>query len=227
MIDRKSCTMIYLIILGGNTAIEEAARRAGHGNVRVVFVPDRTDASQSEMDGNSFSALEPRMDGFRNYEGIEDASPESALVDRAHLLTLATPEMVALVGGFRALNANADGSLVGVLTDRPGVLSNDFFVNLLDDDTSWSPAGDGKLFEGCRPAGGKPWKASRVDLVMGSNSQLRAISEAYACADSSHFFVRDFVNAWVKVTMLDRFDLLNVKDYEGPKLSLFGPQKVM
>eukprot|EP00579_Thalassiosira_antarctica_P006488 CAMPEP_0201892124 /NCGR_PEP_ID=MMETSP0902-20130614/35804_1 /ASSEMBLY_ACC=CAM_ASM_000551 /TAXON_ID=420261 /ORGANISM="Thalassiosira antarctica, Strain CCMP982" /LENGTH=763 /DNA_ID=CAMNT_0048423505 /DNA_START=85 /DNA_END=2373 /DNA_ORIENTATION=- len=195
MQNQSSCSFADLIILGGNTAIEEAARRAGHTNVRVPFVPGRTDALQSETDVTSFNVLQPSMDGFRNYEGSNDVRPESSLVDRAHLLTLTTPEMVALVGGLRVLNANTDKSLVGVLTDRPGVLTTDFFTNLLDDSTVWSPVGDGKLFKGSRSAG-QPWKASRVDLVMGSNSQLRAISEAYASADSSQYFVKDFINAW-------------------------------
>jgi len=210
----KKVSFADLVILGGNTAIEEAARRAGHTNVRVPFVPGRTDALQSETDVTSFQAMQPTMDGFRNYEGSninDDERPELSLVDRAHLLTLTTPEMVALIGGLRVLNANTDNSLgVGVLTDRPGVLTNDFFTNLLDDTTIWSPMGGGgqEVFQGSRSAGLTPWKASRVDLILGRNSQLRAISESYACADSSQYFVRDFIGAWTKVTMLDRFDLL-------------------
>lgn len=200
-----------LIVLGGAAAIEEAARRAGHSNVRVPFVAGRTDALQSETDIDSFNVLKPAMDGFRNWEGSVDAKPESSLLDRAHLLTLTTPEMVALVGGLRVLNANAGNSQVGVLTDRPGALTNDFFTNLLDNDTVWLPVNGGKLFEGKRAAG-KPWVASGVDLVLGSNSQLRAISEAYACADASQQFMKDFVSAWAKVTMLDRFDLLQAKE---------------
>ena len=199
-----------LVILAGNVAIEEAARRAGHSNVRVPFVAGRTDALQSETDINSFQVLQPVTDGFRNYDG-KDARPEVMLVDRAHLLSLKTPEMVVLLGGLRVLNANADASsLVGVLTDRPEALTNDFFTNLLDENTTWSPVGDdGKVFRGVRPTG-NPWKASRVDLVMGSNAQLRAISEAYASADSITHFVNDFVRAWTKVMMLDRFDLLRI-----------------
>ena len=204
-----------LVILAGNVAIEEAARRAGHSNVRVPFVAGRTDALQSETDINSFQVLQPVTDGFRNYDG-KDARPEVMLVDRAHLLSLKTPEMVVLLGGLRVLNANADASsLVGVLTDRPEALTNDFFTNLLDEYTTWSPVGDdGKVFCGVRPTG-KPWKASRVDLVMGSNAQLRAISEAYASVDSSNHFVNDFVRAWTKVMMLDRFDLLHIPNDDG------------
>lgn len=201
-----------LIILAGNTAIEEAARKAGHLNMRVPFVAGRTDALQSDTDIVSFSALQPSMDGFRNYEGKE-GRPEASLVDRAHLLTLTTPEMVVLVGGLRVLNANTDQSLVGVLTDHPGTLDNAYFINLLDEHTTWSPVGDGKFFRGNRPTG-KPWTASRVDLVFGSNSQLRAVCEAYACADSSRHFLQDFVSSWTKVTMLDRFDLIPVKRAE-------------
>jgi catalase-peroxidase len=205
---QKTVSFADLVILGGNTAIEEAARRAGYSNVRIPFVPGRTDALQSKTDVTSFNALKPTVDGFRNYEESSARQPETSLVDRAHLLTLATPEMVALLGGLRVLNANSDNSLVGVLTERPGLLTNDFFINLLDDGTVWSPVGaDGRLFTGSR-AVGAPWTASRVDLVLGSNSQLRAISEAYASADSASHFLRDFVNAWTKVTMLDRFDLL-------------------
>ncbi|KAL7539067.1 hypothetical protein ACHAXR_013272 [Thalassiosira sp. AJA248-18] len=210
----KQVSFADLIILGGNAAIEEAARLGGHTNVRLPFVPGRTDCKQSETDIESFNALQPSMDGFRNYEGSNDATPESSMLDSAHLLTLTTPEMVALVGGFRVLmNASADNLSVGALTNRSGVLTNDFFTNLLDVKTVWTPVSDGKLFKGSRPMG-KPWMASRVDLVLGSNSQLRAISESYACADSSQYFVKDFVRAWVKVTMLDRFDLVQAKNLE-------------
>eukprot|EP00571_Detonula_confervacea_P012000 CAMPEP_0172305734 /NCGR_PEP_ID=MMETSP1058-20130122/6975_1 /TAXON_ID=83371 /ORGANISM="Detonula confervacea, Strain CCMP 353" /LENGTH=769 /DNA_ID=CAMNT_0013017431 /DNA_START=36 /DNA_END=2342 /DNA_ORIENTATION=+ len=211
--NNKQVSFADLIILGGNTAIEEAARRAGHANVHVPFAVGRTDALQSGTDVDSFNLLQPSMDGFRNYEGSNGVSPESSLVDRAHLLTLTTPEMVVLVGGLRVLNANTEEPLVGVLTDRPGVLTNDFFANLLDENTTWSPIAGSTLLKGSRSMG-KPWTASRVDLVMGSNSQLRAVSEAYACADSSQYFVRDFINAWTKVTMLDRFDLLQAKNTE-------------
>lgn len=196
-----------LVILAGNTAIEEAARRAGLSNVRVPFVAGRTDALQSDTDIESFQVLQPLMDGFRNYEG-KDARPDTALVDRAQLLSLKVPEMVVLLGGLRVLNVNSDRSAVGVLTDRPESLSNDFFTHLLDENTTWLPVGDGKFFKGNRLTG-TSWIASRLDLVMGSSAQLRAICEAYACFDSNLHFVNDFVSAWVKVTMLDRFDLLS------------------
>ena len=190
--------------MGGNTAVEEAARRAGHSDVNVPFVPGRGDALQSDTDVTSFNALQPTDDGFRNFfeEGNDTrTTPEESLIDRSHLLTLTVPEMVVLVGGLRVLNAKG----VGVLTDRPGVLTNDFFTNLLDENTVWSPAGS--LFQG-RSAGGQPWTASRVDLILGSNSQLRAVSESYASTDSSPYFINDFINAWTKVMNLDRFDLL-------------------
>lgn len=209
-----------LIVLGGNAAIEEAARRAGHTNVHVPFVAGRTDALQSQTDVDSFNALQPTMDGFRNYEGSSSVKPESALLDRAHLLTLTTPEMVVLLGGLRVLGANSDSSLTEVLTDRAGSLTNDFFTNLLDENTAWKPLGDGKLYQGSRLAG-KPWLASRVDVIIGSNSQLRAIGEAYASADSAHFFVEDFVNAWSKVVMLDRFDLLHDKRVASTSETMF------
>jgi len=198
-----------LVVLGGNTAVEEAARRAGHSDVNVPFVPGRGDALQSDTDVTSFNALQPTYDGFRNFEGESDmrATPEESLIDRSHLLSLTVPEMVVLVGGLRVLDANTNSSEgVGVLTDRPGVLTNDFFTNLLDENTVWSPAGS--LFHGARLAGGQPWTASRVDLIMGKNAQLRAVSESYASADSSPYFINDFINAWTKVMCLDRFDLL-------------------
>ena len=147
------------------------------------------------------------MDGFRNYNSSSDTRPERGLVDRAHLLTLTAPEMCVLIGGLRVLGANADNSSVGVLTDRPGVLSTDFFASVCDDSITWNPMSCGKLFQGSRSAG-KPFTASRTDLILGSNSQLRAICESYASADSTEPFLRDFVSAWSKVMMLDRFDLL-------------------
>ena len=208
-----------LLILAGNCAIEEAARQAGQSNVRVPFVAGRTDALQSETDIDSFQVLQPSMDGFCNYEG-KDARPEISLVDRAHLLSLTAPEMVVLLGGLRVLNANWDRSFVGVLTDRPEALSNDFFTNLLDENTNWSAVGDGKLFRGNRPTG-NPWMASRVDLVLGSNAQLRAICEAYACDDSNQHFLNDFVSAWTKVMMLDRFDLLRSTNDDGATTESF------
>ncbi|EED88002.1 peroxidase/catalase [Thalassiosira pseudonana CCMP1335] len=199
-----------LVVLGGNVAIEEAARRAGHYNVRVTFVPGRMDAFQSQTDVVSFNALQPMVDGFRNYEGNSSTSalrPEEALIDRAHLLTLSAPETVVLLGGMRVLNANTDNSNIGVLTERPGALTNDFFVHLLDENTNWTSMNDGKLFRG-RTSRDKNWIASRVDLLLGSNSQLRAIAESYACTDSTKFFVKDFLSVWSKVMMLDRFDMI-------------------
>lgn len=197
-----------LIVIAGNAAIEEAARRAGK-MITIPFVPGRTDATQEQTDVDSFNFLEPAIDGFRNYNGSDDTRPEKVLIDRAHLLSLTTPEMVALMGGLRVLNANTDSSQqIGVLTEQPGVLTNDFFTNILDDNVAWSPSSaDGRLFRGTRSTG-RDWSASRVDLIIGSNSQLRAIAESYACADSAEYFLRDFINAWVKVMMLDRFDLL-------------------
>lgn len=195
-----------LVILAGNVAIEEAARKAGFGIIEVPFVPGRTDANQSQTDIESFNALQHEMDGFRNYEGGKSYLPEDALVDRAHLLSLTAPEMVVLIGGLRVLNANTNNLGVGVLTTRPGVLTNDFFLNLLDMSTTWTPVKDGNLFKGTGLAG--TWIASRVDLILGSNSQLRAICESYASDDSMEYFLNDFVNAWTKVSMLDRFDVM-------------------
>lgn len=217
----KKVSFADIVVLAGNVAIEEATRQAGFGDVKVPFVPGRTDATQSDTDVESFNALEPVMDGFRNYEGpagkCPKLLPEAALLDRAHLLSLSAPEKVALVGGLRVLNANTDSSSnVGVLTDRPGVLTNDYFVNLLDMSTTWEPMKDERLFKGTGPS--KSWVASRVDLIFGSNSQLRVISEAYASADSQEHFIRDFVNAWSKVSMLDRFDLESKADEPRTKL---------
>jgi catalase-peroxidase len=205
---RKSVSIADLIVLGGCAAVEAAAKKAGH-DVKVPFGPGRTDASQEQTDVDSFAVLEPVADGFRNYirKGIQIPA-EEMLVDRAQLLTLTAPEMTVLVGGLRALDANAGGSKQGVLTNRPGTLTNDFFVNLLDMNTTWhaSAASDG-VFEGRDRATGKvTWTGTRVDLVFGSNSQLRAIAEVHACADSQEAFVRDFVAAWSKVMHLDRFD---------------------
>jgi len=201
-----------MVVIAGNAAIEEAARRAGKV-ITIPFVPGRTDATQAQTDVDSFKFLEPVSDGFRNYNGSDDLRPEKALIDRAHLLSLTTPEMVVLMGGLRVLNANTDSSQIGVLTEQPGVLTNDFFTNILDDNVKWSPSADGKLFRGTRSTG-RDWTASRVDLVIGSNSQLRAIAESYASADSAEYFLRDFINAWVKVMMLDRFDLLRGEDVD-------------
>ena len=205
----KRVSLADVIVLGGCTAVEQAAKRAGH-DVEVPFAPGRTDAVQDQTDVESFAVLEPTADGFRNYVG-EGAfgSAEELLLDRAHMLTLSAPETTALVGGMRALGANADGSETGVLTTRAGTLTNDFFVNLLDMGTEWEAAsGAEETFEGRdRVTGELRWTASRADLVFGSNSQLRAIAEVYASDDAQEKFVRDFVAAWAKVMNLDRFDL--------------------
>ena len=189
--------------------MEDAAKKAGH-DVRVPFSPGRTDASQEMTDVESFAVLEPTADGFRNYlgEGYDRPAPE-LLVDRAHLLTLTAPEMTVLVGGLRALNANFGGSELGVFTERPETLTNDFFVNLLDMGTEWTKAPEREhVYEGRdRKTGEVQWTASSVDLVFGSNSQLRAIAEVYASDDARQKFVNDFVAAWNKVMNLDRFDL--------------------
>jgi catalase-peroxidase len=198
-----------LIVLGGAAAIEKAARDAGH-DVTVPFTPGRTDATQEDTDVESFANLEPRADGFRNYlRAGEKLSPETLLVDRAYLLGLGAPEMTVLVGGLRALGANAGGSSVGVLTDRPGQLSQDFFVNLLAGGTSWKASQSAEnVYDITDAASGEVrWTASAVDLVFGSNSQLRAIAEVYASADAGEKFVRDFVAAWAKVMDNDRFDV--------------------
>jgi catalase-peroxidase len=198
-----------LIVLGGCAAVEQAARNAGH-DITVPFTPGRTDASQEQTDVEAFAVLEPRADGFRNYlRAGEKLSPETLLLDRANLLTLTAPEMTVLIGGLRALNANAGQSQLGIFTDRPGTLTNDFFVNLLDMGTEWK-ASDAteNVFEGRDVStGGVKWTATAVDLVFGSNSQLRAIAEVYGAEDSKEKFVRDFVTAWDKVMNLDRFDL--------------------
>jgi catalase-peroxidase len=195
-----------VIVLGGCAAIEQAAQGAGH-DVKVSFAPGRTDATQENTDVHSFAVLEPTADGFRNYLGNGQAhSPEHRLLDRAHLLTLSAPEMTALVGGLRVLGANAGGSSHGVLTKRPGTLTNDFFVNLLDMTTKWQPNGSDYTYEGRdRRNGDVTWTGTNCDLIFGSNSQLRAIAEVYA-VEGEHF-VRDFIAAWEKVMNLDRFDL--------------------
>jgi catalase-peroxidase len=198
-----------LIVLGGCAAVEQAARDAGH-EVEVPFAPGRTDASQEQTDVESFAVLEPVADGFRNYLGkLQPRLAEHHLVDRASLLTLTAPEMTVLVGGLRVLNTNYDQSSLGVLTSRPGTLTNDFFVNLLDMGTRWQPTSEAEdTFEGRdRATGELQWTGSRFDLVFGSNSQLRALAEAYGSDDAKQRFVRDFVAAWDKVMNLDRFDL--------------------
>jgi len=205
----KRVSLADLIVLGGCAAVEQAAKNAGH-DVKVAFAPGRTDASPEQTDVESFAVLEPRADGFRNYVAAGQTAPaEALLVDRASLLTLTALEMTVLVGGMRVLGANTGGTRHGVFTDRAGTLTNDFFVNLLDMRIEWkgtSEAGD--LFEGRDRGSGKVrWTGTRVDLVFGSNSQLRAYAEVYACDDSQEKFVRDFVPAWNKVMNLDRFDL--------------------
>jgi catalase-peroxidase len=205
----KQVSLADLIVLGGCAAVEEAAKKAGH-NVKVPFSPGRTDASQEQTDVASFAVLEPIADGFRNYLRKEhEGSAAELLVDRANLLTLTAPEMTVLIGGLRALNANFGQSEHGVFTKRPGTLTNDFFVNLLDMKTKWqkSDPSEGVLEGHDRASGELKWTGTVVDLVFGSNSQLRALAEFYACGDSQQEFVRDFVAAWSKVMNLDRFDL--------------------
>jgi catalase-peroxidase len=205
----KKISLADLIVLGGGAAIEKAALDAGE-MINVPFTPGRMDASQEKTEIESFSYLEPEADGFRNYYNSKyHLAPEHLLIDRAQLLTLTAPEMTVLVGGLRALNANYQSSSHGVLTSEPEKLSNDFFVNLLDMGTQWKATSDSEEeFEGVDRKTGKPkWKASRVDLIFGSNSELRALAEVYACEDSKKKFVRDFIDAWVKVMNLDRFEL--------------------
>jgi catalase-peroxidase len=205
----KQVSVADLIVLGGGAAVEQAAKNAGH-DVQVPFTPGRTDASQEQTDVESFAALEPTVDGFRNYRGKGHRLPsEYLLLDRANLLTLSAPEMTVLVGGLRVLGANHQQSPLGVFTSTPGSLTNDFFVNLLDMGTEWTAtSGDAETFEGRDSATGElKWTGSRVDLVFGSNSELRAVAEVYASDDAHEKFVRDFVTAWDKVMNLDRFDL--------------------
>lgn len=205
----KKVSLADVIVLGGGAAVEQAARKAGV-EIVVPFVPGRTDASQEQTDVKSFAVLEPAADGFRNYVRPGNVlSPETLLLDRANMLTLTVPEMTALIGGMRALNANVGACRHGVLTDRPETLTNDFFVNLLDMKTEWTPSASGEnVYEGRdRATGQVTWTATAVDLVFGSHAQLRAMAEVYACDDSHQIFVRDFVAAWTKVMNLDRFDL--------------------
>ncbi|MFZ1539724.1 MAG: catalase/peroxidase HPI [Chromatiaceae bacterium] len=204
----KRISLADLIVLAGGAAVEEAARQAGH-EVKVPFTPGRTDASPAQTDAASFAVLEPMADAFRNYQRAGLKTPaEEMLLDRAQLMTLTAPEMTVLVGGMRALNANFGQSSQGVFTSKPGTLTNDFFVNLLDMGTEWRPSSTEGLFEGLdRSSGQIKWTGTRVDLVFGSNSELRAMAEVYACDDSQEKFVRDFVAAWNKVMNLDRFGL--------------------
>ena len=205
----KQVSLADLIVLGGCAAIEAAAGKAGH-KLKLPFSPGRMDASQDQTDVEAMAVLEPRADGFRNYlaEGLEGSAAER-LLDRAQLLTLSAPEMTVLVGGLRALDANVGGSKHGVFTKRPGTLSNDFFVNLLDIGTRWQRSStDAQLLVGVDRANGKQrWTGTVVDLVFGSNSQLRAIAEVYASSDAEAKFVEDFAAAWTKVMNLDRYDL--------------------
>jgi len=203
----KKVSLADLIVLAGGAGVEEAARRAGHA-VTVPFTPGRMDASEAQTDAHSFAPLEPRADGFRNYAAPGyAATAEEHLLDRAQLLTLTAPEMTALVGGLRVLNANTGGAAHGVFTQRPETLTNDFFVNLLDMGTQWAPSGEGTYEGRDRKTGAPKWTATRVDLVFGSNSQLRALAEVYATTDGMKRFVADFVAAWAKVMNLDRYDL--------------------
>jgi catalase-peroxidase len=205
----KKISLADLIVLAGSAGVEQAAKNAGH-NVTVPFSPGRMDASQEQTDVESFEVLEPVADGFRNYLKTKFSVPaEALLIDKAQLLTLTAPEMTVLVGGMRVLDTNADHSKHGVFTTRPGSLTNDFFVNLLDMATEWKPTSNAnEVFEGRdRATGASKWTGTRIDLVFGSNSQLRALSEVYGSSDAQEKFIKDFVAAWTKVMNLDRFDL--------------------
>ncbi|WP_417524059.1 catalase/peroxidase HPI [Marinovum sp.] len=205
----RKVSLADVIVLAGNAGVEAAARAAGH-EVQVPFTPGRTDATEAQTDAASFEPMEPIADGFRNYEKAAYTVPaEALLVDKAQLLGLSAPQMTALVGGLRAIGATHDQSSTGVLTDRPGTLSPDFFVNILDMETEWLPIdGSERVFDGCcRSSGARKWSASRVDLVFGSNSQLRALAEVYASRGNEGLFVSDFVSAWTRVMNADRFDL--------------------
>jgi catalase-peroxidase len=205
----KSVSIADLIILGGNLAIEKAANKAGK-KITVPFLAGRGDATQEQTDIHSFGLLEPRADGFRNYlKGKYSLSAEEMLIDRANLMKLTAPEMTVLIGGMRVLNTNFDSSKYGVFTKKPGVLTNDFFLNLLDMNITWKETNEAEeLFEGRERKTGKlKWTGTRADLIFGSNSQLRSLAEVYACEDSKEKFLTDFVAAWTKVMNLDRFDL--------------------
>ena len=205
---KQDISISDLIVLGGNAAVEKAAKDAGH-DISVPFTSGRGDATQDQTEVDSFKYLEPQADGFRNYRRAEVGTPaEELLVDRAQLLTLTAPEMTVLVGGLRVLGANTGGAAHGVFTTRPGALTQDFFTHLLDMRTQWQKTGTAGVLEGRdRATGALKWTGTTVDLVFGSNSQLRALAEVYAAADASAKFVADFVAAWVKVMELDRFDL--------------------
>ena len=203
----KKVSLADVIVLGGSAAVEEAAKKAGV-KLQVSFKPGRMDASQEQTDVNSAAVLEPKADGFRNFFSKENPhSPAEMLVERANLLTLSVPEMTALVGGMRVLDANAGHVKHGVLTSQPGTLSNEFFVNLLDMSTQWSKSAIDGVYEGKDRASNQvKWTATPVDLIFGSNSELRAVAEVYAADDGKEKFAQDFINAWVKVMELDRFD---------------------
>jgi catalase-peroxidase len=204
----KKVSLADVIIVAGNAAVEQAAKKSGF-DVTVPFAPGRVDATQEQTDAQSFAALEPTADGFRNYHAAgQTRSPAEALIDKASLLTLTVPEMTALIGGLRVLDANTGGAQHGVFTEKKGTLSNDFFVNLLDMSTRWTKAKTDGLYEGRdRKTDKVRWTATPVDLIFGSNAELRAVAEVYAQVDGQERFVRDFVKAWAKVTQLDRFDL--------------------
>ncbi|MEY2583130.1 MAG: catalase-peroxidase, partial [Ilumatobacteraceae bacterium] len=205
----KAVSLADLIVLGGCAAVEQAAKQAGH-DVQVPFTPGRADATQAQTDVEAFAVLEPTADGFRNYlQKGHDLASEHLLIDKAFMLTLSAPEMTVLVGGMRVLNANAAQSEHGVFTDRPESLTNDFFVNLLDMATAWKATSESEdVFEGRdHKTGQVRWTGTRVDLIFGSSSELRALAEVYASSDAEQKFVRDFVAAWGKVMNLDRFDL--------------------
>jgi catalase-peroxidase len=211
---KKKVSLADLIVLGGSAAVEEAAKKAGH-NVKVPFAPGRTDASQEQTDVHSFAVLEPKADGFRNYiRNGHGSSAEELLVDKAQLLNLTAPEMTVLIGGMRALNANFGQSKHGVFTTQPGTLTNDFFVNLLDMKTTWQPSSTEGVYEGRdRKTGEVKWTGTRVDLIFGSHSQLRALAEVYASNDSKETFVKEFAAAWAKVMNNDRYDLAATKKH--------------
>jgi catalase-peroxidase len=208
----KKVSLADLIVLAGDAAIEKAAKAAGH-DVKIPFTPGRMDASQEHTDVEAFEPLEPKADGFRNYiNGKQRLAPEELLVDRAQLLRLTAPEMTVLVGGLRVLGANSGNSKHGVFTNKPETLTNDFFVNLLDMSTEWKPSsesnGSGTVYEGRdRKTGEKKWTGTRVDLIFGSHSQLRALAEVYGSSDAKEKFVKDFVAAWTKVMNADRYDV--------------------
>lgn len=205
----KPVSLADLIVLGGSAAVEKAAQDAGFADASVPFTPGRVDATQDQTDVANFGYLEPKADGFRNFgRGNSRARTEEILIDRANLLGLTPPELTVLVGGLRVLNTNADGSSHGVLTDKPGQLTNDYFVNLLDIQTKWADSDSGEIWQGTdRATGADKWTATRADLVFGSQSELRAIAEVYAMSDSGDKFVTDFVAAWNKVMNADRFDV--------------------